>query len=405
MKLKRILILLLALILPAAVTAWTAELNTLEGLGRHLFFDERLSSPPGQSCAACHAPEAGWTGPKSDLNRGGAVYPGAIPSRFGNRKPPSAAYANFSPVFHFRKGEKIFVGGNFWDGRATGEEIGNPAADQAKAPFVNPLEHNLKNARELCELAVSAPYSSLFQQAFPSVPQPLDCRGDLSGTVDRIALAIGAFEASAELNPFTSKYDFYLRGQARLTPAEAKGLELFNGKGKCAQCHPSDAGPYSRYPLFTDFTYDNLGTPKNPQNPFYTQQRRFNPEGKKFIDTGLGGFLRTRPEYRSQTGANLGKHKVPTLRNVDLRPAPDFVKAYTHNGHFKDLKELVHFYNTRDTLPRCRGAMKAGRDCWPAPEVARNLNRDEMGNLGLTDEEEEAIVAFMQTLSDGYKID
>ncbi len=341
MNLKRTLILLLALILPAAATAWTAELNTLERLGRHLFFDQRLSNPSGMSCAECHAPEVGWTGPRSDLNRGGAVYPGAVASRFGNRKPPSAAYATFSPVFHFRKGEKIFVGGNFWDGRATGEEIGNPAADQAKAPFVNPLEHNLKDARALCDLVATAPYSPLFQQVFPSVPQPLDCRGDLSGTVDRIALAIGAFEASAELNPFSSKYDLFLRGQARLTPVEAKGLELFNGKGKCAQCHPSDAGPYSRYPLFTDFTYDNLGTPKNPQNPFYTQQRRFNPEGKKFIDTGLGGFLRTRPDTVPRPGPTWANTRCPPCATwtsapprISSRPIPTTATSRTCRNSF-----------------------------------------------------------------------
>ena len=393
---------MLFLLLSTALGASAAELTVLEKMGRHLFFDTGLSQPPGQACAECHTPEAGWTGPRSDINGAGAVYPGAVSSRFSSRKPPASAYASFSPVFHFKKQEKIFVGGNFWDGRATGEEIGNPAADQAKAPFLNPVEHNLKNSQDLCERVAAASYRALFDQAFPSSPAPLDCRGDLAGSVDRIAQAIGAFEASPEMNPFSSKFDYWLQGKAELTMVEKKGLELFNGKGKCAQCHPSDPGPFNRSPLFTDFTYDNLGVPKNPQNPFYRMPSRFNPEGKRYVDPGLAGFLRTRREYRSQAAANLGKHKVPTLRNVDLRPAPDFVKAYTHNGYFKDLKELVHFYNTRDVLPRCRAGGKPGRDCWPSPEVSRNLNRDEMGNLGLTEEEEEAIVAFMKTLSDGY---
>jgi cytochrome c peroxidase len=90
--------------------------------------------------------------------------------------------------------------------------------------------------------------------------------------------------------------------------------------------------------------------------------------------------------------AEWGKHKVPTLRNVDLRPSNHFIKAYSHNGYFKSLEEVVHFYNTRD-VPG------AG---WPPPEVADNINTAEMGNLGLNHMEEVAIVAFLRTLSDGY---
>jgi cytochrome c peroxidase len=102
--------------------------------------------------------------------------------------------------------------------------------------------------------------------------------------------------------------------------------------------------------------------------------------------------------------AEWGKHKVPTLRNVDLRPDEYFVKAYGHNGYFKSLEGIVHFYNTRDVKPECPGAyteaeaLAAG--CWPPPEVAENVNTDELGDLGLTTEEEAAIVAFLKTLSD-----
>ena len=102
----------------------------------------------------------------------------------------------------------------------------------------------------------------------------------------------------------------------------------------------------------------------------------------------------------------MGKHKVPTLRNVDKRPDKAFVKAYMHNGYFKTLKGLVHFYNTRDTKPACPGpfteAQAIAADCWPGPEVKDNVNKDELGDLGLTDAEEDAIVAFMKTLSDGF---
>ena len=105
-------------------------------------------------------------------------------------------------------------------------------------------------------------------------------------------------------------------------------------------------------------------------------------------------------------GVNMGKHKVPTLRNVDKRPSEgDVVKAYGHNGYFKSLKDIVHFYNTRDLLDPCEttASPSPGINCWPAPEVSDNVNMDELGNLSLTGAEEDAIVAFMTTLSDGYE--
>ena len=142
--------------------------------------------------------------------------------------------------------------------------------------------------------------------------------------------------------------------------------------------------------------------PRNPDNPFYTMQAN-NPAGHAWIDPGLGGFLATEAAWRQQARAEFGKHKVPTLRNVDKRPSADFVKAFGHNGYFKSLKEIVHFYNTRDTLPVCAPGDAGERvSCWPVPETALNMNDDELGDLGLTEAEEEAIVAFMQTLTDGY---
>ena len=151
--------------------------------------------------------------------------------------------------------------------------------------------------------------------------------------------------------------------------------------------------------LFTDFSYDNLGIPMNPENPVYV----YDPG---FIDHGLGGYLATRPDYASFATANDGKFKVPTLRNVDVRPEEDFVKAYGHNGYFKSLEGIVHFYNTRDVLETCPDDYTEEEaladNCWPAPEVSANLNTGELGDLGLTPDEEAAIVAFLITLSDGY---
>jgi cytochrome c peroxidase len=211
-----------------------------------------------------------------------------------------------------------------------------------------------------------------------------------------IARSIAAYERSAEVNPYSSKFDAFLSDEAELTEQELEGLVLFNVKGKCSACHVP--------PLFTDFTYDNLGVPRNPQNPFYFEPE-LNPDGLLWVDAGLGGFLRGIGEEDYE--AEMGKQKVPTLRNVDKRPGRGFVKAYSHNGYFKSLKSIVHFYNTRDVKPQCPDPFTSEKDalaqgCWPVPEVAANVNTGELGDLGLTPEEEDAIVAFMTTLSDGF---
>ena len=148
-------------------------------------------------------------------------------------------------------------------------------------------------------------------------------------------------------------------------------------KGDCAACHPSKPGEDGRPPLFTDFTYDNLGVPKNPENPFYYLPKEFNPAGVDFVDLGLGGVL-NKPEEN-------GKFKVPSLRNIAI------TGPYFHNGFFKTLRQVVVFYNTRDVGP------------WPAPEVRENVNRDELGDLGLTEQEIDDIVTFLKTLTDGYE--
>ena len=142
MRIKNVFGPILALLLLCHPSLGLADdLSATEELGKAIFFDN-ISSPDWMSCAACHAPISGWTGPIPGINIKGAVYRGAIPTRFGNRKPPSAAYATLSPIFHYDEVEGLFVGGNFWDGRATGESLGNPAADQALGPFLNPVEQN-----------------------------------------------------------------------------------------------------------------------------------------------------------------------------------------------------------------------------------------------------------------------
>jgi cytochrome c peroxidase len=303
-------------------------------------------------------------------------------------------------------GELLFVGGNFWDGRATGHLLGNPAADQAQAPFLNPVEQNLPDAAALVRRVEEGPYAALFSRACREILGTSVPRGpeEVRAKFGLIAMAVAAFEHSLEVNAFSSKYDAYLRGKARLTPLEARGLKVFEGKGKCADCHPSRRGAKGEPPLFTDFTYDNLGLPANPANPWYRMPASINPDGSRWRDLGLGGFLKTLPQYAGLAEANLGKHRVPTLRNVDKRPRPDFSKAFGHNGYFKSLESIVHFYNTRDVLPAPEAVAtpRPGVNCWPRPEIPTNVNAEEMGNLRLTPQEEVALVAFLKTLNDGY---
>jgi len=366
----------------------SGDLTPMELLGKNIFFD-KISSPDNMSCATCHSPNVGFTGPIPGINMKGAVYRGAVPQRFGNRKAPSVAYATLSPVFHYNEDIGSFVGGNFWDGRATGDMLGNPAADQALGPFLNPVEQNNPSKQAVLEQISISDYSDLWEAVWGE-PISWETNTDVNANYDRVGLSIAAYEASTEVNQFSSKYDAYLAGNAELTEQELSGLELFNAN--CSACHPSEGIGA----LFTDFTFDNVGAPKNPDNPFYDMDEIYlgdgspiNPMGDEWIDPGLGGFLAyAYPEYADE---NMGKHKVPTLRNVGKKPGKGFTKAYMHNGVFKSLEEVVHFYNTRDV------------EDWPAPEVAENVNEDELGNLGLTNEEEDAIVAFLETLSDGYK--
>jgi cytochrome c peroxidase len=371
----------------------TQSLSPMEELGKLIFFDKSLSARNNQSCASCHAAISGWTGPVPVINLDGAVYPGSIRTRFGNRKPPTVAYAGDSPMLNYDELAGAWVGGMFWDGRATGWTLGDPLAEQAQGPFLNPLEQALPAASDVVDRVCKSKYAALFKAVWGASI----CTDPAA--YESIAKSIAAYERSAEVSQFTSKYDAHLLGKAVLTEQEQNGLTLFNGIANCSRCHVlGDPAP-----LFTDYTYDNLGVPRNPQNPFYSNTE-FNPEGPNWVDPGLGGFLKS---MGKDYAPEWGKHKVPTLRNVDKRPGPAFVKAYGHNGYFKSLKGVVHFYNTRDAKPPCPDLFTTEKDaliqgCWPAPEIADNVNEVELGNLGLTAAQEDDIVAFLKTLSDGF---
>lgn len=398
----------------------------IERLGKRLFFDARLSVRGNQSCATCHAPQAGWTGDRSDVNAGPVVYEASIAGSFGNRKPPSIAYA-MAPTFHTEVagGQLRFVGGAFWDGRATGERLGDPLADQAQGPFVNPVEQALPDPACLVRLACRADYRTDFDRLFPGgcgIVWPDDTesvcttqgapgglrlkrqdRAIVTRTYDFIGRALAAYERSREVNPFSSAYDRHLAGEEALT-AEAKlGLAIFEGKGKCGTCHSTTKGEKGEPPLLTNFGFANIGVPRNTLNPFY-RNTQYNPNGEAWTDAGLGAFVYGRADYRAYGPTSMGRHKVPTLRNVAKRPSESFVKAYTHNGYFKTLEGVVHFHNTRDTLPRCAGPIAErealAQGCWPAPEVEANVTTTDVGRLGLTPQDEAALVAFLTALSD-----
>jgi cytochrome c peroxidase len=362
-------------------------LTPKQQLGKQLFFDARLSHPDGQSCASCHAPESGLADPDKTF----PVSKGVFPDRFGNRNSPSAAYMAFSPVFHYDPKEELYVGGQFWDGRVA------TLAEQAKEPFLNVVEMANPDKATVIKDVRNAIYAPLFKRVYG--PESLN---DVEQAYEHVADAIAAFESTQQFNAFTSKFDYYLAGKVKLTKQEQRGLKLYEAedKGNCAACHPlwpdeNDGTP----PLFTDFTYDNLGVPRTPTNPFYTLPKEFNPDGKKFVDIGLAANPQVKADGRAQQAR--GKVKVPTLRNIALT-AP-----YMHNGYFNDLRNVVDFYNTRDTKPACPKPLTSEAEaiqqgCWPAAEIQENVNKEELGNLKLTEQEVDDIVAFMLTLTDGY---
>jgi cytochrome c peroxidase len=356
-------------------------LSTEAALGEKIFADPALSASGRQSCAGCHDPARGHSpdnalavqlgGPNGDLQ--------------GTRKAPGIRYlAKNLPFFFAADGTPI--GGFFWDGRA------RTLAERATEPFLNPFEMaNAAKASVVAKLA-AAPYADEFRKVFGP-----DVFADTEGAYLRISLAAQQYEREdVEFNAYGSKYDAFLRGQAALTDQELRGLALFNapGKGNCAACHPSARGADGASPLFTDFSYDNLGVPRNPEI-----LRNADPS---YFDLGLC----QRADLVARTDL-CGAFKVPTLRNVALR------QAFFHNGLFKTLKDALTFYVQRDTNPEkfypldADGAVAKFNDL--PPELRADVNTSEVPynrSLGdapaLSDAEIDDVIAFLKTLSDGY---
>jgi cytochrome c peroxidase len=267
---------------------------------------------------------------------------------------------------------------------------------------------------------------------------------------DHWAQSLNAYEHSLSVSPFTSKFDAYLKGTYTLTADEQAGYNLFRGKGNCNSCHldgrstaptpqpPDGTAPNAEdtgvaantTPVFTCFGSSNLGLPKNPRDSFYYETTPDsygftpNPEGYAYTDYGLGTFLRSgfgsapspNSSWRQYASVSDGLMQTSTARDVALTPpqcptteapGPYFQKEFFHNGYIKSLKQLVHFYNTRDVYPfpvesgNCPAGTVEKVNCWPEPEVPQNRDMT-IGSLGLTDQEENQIVIFLKTLNDGY---
>ncbi len=343
----------------AADAADDAGLSRLELIGKRLFFDTTLSNPPGQSCGSCHEPASGFSGNFGSVE---GVPRAADGVTLGLRNTPTATYARFTPAFTLTSigGREVANGGQFLDGRAASLE------EQAGIPFFSAGEMNLANPSELASRLAAASYASLLVEEFGA-----GFFGDPALVLRSATRAIAAFERTARFAPFSSKFDAFAAGHAALSDLEAEGLALFRDplRGNCAQCHAFEPG----LPLFTDFSYHNLGVPRNPRIPANADPA--------FFDLGLCGPRRARVADDRLCGA----FKVPTLRNVARK------SAFMHNGFFTNLRDVVAFHVRRDAT------------------AVNDVPLEFRGNIelapvppGLGEREIDAITAFVRALDDGY---
>lgn len=361
-----------------------ATMSALAELGEQIFEDESLSASGRMSCATCHDPDHALASAINEPVPDG----GANLDAPGFRNAPSLRYVTMTPGFFFDDGAP--AGGFDRDGRA------NTLAEQASRPFLSAHEMANDSEMDVVDKLSRAPYADDFKALFGATifDQPLVA-------FDRVLVAIAQYERedTDEFAPFTSKYDSFLSGNVELTPAELRGLALFNDpqKGNCAACHPSGRGAGGELPLFTDFSYDNLGVPRNPAIPANADPTYF--------DLGLCGPFRD--DLATQTDL-CGAFKVPTLRNI-AQTAP-----YFHNGQFATLTEALGFYVRRDTnpaewYPLGPGGQVYKFDDLPA-QYAANVNVTEVPyNRGLGDipalspAEIDDVITFLNTLTDGFQ--
>lgn len=344
------------------------EALSKEALGQILFFDKNLSQNRTQSCATCHNPNSAFVDDRSNgISKMASL--GDDNKSLGDRQAPTASYAKFSPNFHFDEKKQKYIGGQFWDGRAATLE------EQAGGPPLNPIEMGMANKKEVINrIKENELYVSSFKNLYGE-----DILNDEKKAYDALTQIIASFERTDEFSPFDSKYDKYLKGEYDLTALEDLGKSLFfsNNNNSCATCHVLK-GEDKKGETFTNYEFHNIGTPSN------LELRAKN--GVKDIDKGLLNNPSVTDEKQ------MGKYKVPTLRNVAVT-AP-----YMHNGVFSDLRTVVEFYDKYNNKDRTIN--KETNKAWDEPEVKDTISLKELKAKELSDRKVEALVAFMELLTD-----
>jgi cytochrome c peroxidase len=353
-------------------------------LGELIFKDATLSASGRMSCASCHDPALGHASPfaQSPVALGG---PGL--DQQGLRNPPTLRYLRFNTSFHFEP-DGTPMGGFFWDGRAASLQ------EQARGPFLNAREMANPDVASVVAKLAAAPYAAQFRQVFGDqiFTQP-------DAAFDRATFALQRYQQEdPDFAPFSSKFDAFTAGKAQFTGQELNGLALFNrpDKGNCAACHPSTKPANAPGALFTDFSYDSLGVPRN--------QAILANADPNFFDLGLCGPGRA--DLASRTDL-CGAFKVPTLRNVALR------QRFFHNGVFTSLDQVLRFYVRRDTNPELWYSTDTLGNPIPYDDLPAGLrgnvnrtegpyNRSPGQGPALSDSELNDLAAFLRTLTDGW---
>ena len=342
-------------------------------LGQQLYFDTNLSANRTQSCATCHAPDAGFADPRKE-GANGAVSLGDDGKSLGDRNAPTAAYAMFSPAFTLTK-QGIYKGGQFHDGRENG------LAGQAGGPPTNPIEMGMPSKAAVVErLQENSVYQNSFRNLFGK-----EIFTDAERAYGAMAESIAAFERTELFAPFDSKYDRFLKGEYQLNEQEELGRTLFFSQQftNCNRCHQLKSSPRAAQETFSNYEYHNIGTPAN------RAARAVNGMAADHIDRGL----LDNPAIDDPSQA--GKFKVPTLRNVAV------TGPYMHNGVFQDLRTVVLFYNKYNSKNTNRQINPETRQQWQQAEVPQNLSLKELeAGPALDDQRIDALVAFMKTLTD-----
>ena len=374
-----------ALVMLAALAGGTARaadpaalaFPTAEALGEALFFDTNLSKNRTEACASCHAPDAGFADPRENAS-GKAVSIGDDGHSLGDRNAPTASYARFSPPFGPSGKPGLYHGGQFLDGRASSLE------DQAGGPPLNPVEMGMPDAASVVErLKENEAYVAAFDALYGA--KVLD---DAKTGFAAMTKALAAYERTDTFAPFDSKYDRYLRGEAKLTDQEELGRVLFFSHQftNCALCHRLNAEGNQERETFSNYEFHNIGVPGNAAARAAADLA---PGGR---DLGLAQNASLPEEEKA---AQEGRFKVPTLRNVAV------TGPYMHNGVFKDLRTVILFYNTYNTKNPARHINPETGLPFDPPEVAENISMKELETgPALDDKRINALVAFLKTLTD-----